>query len=165
MNFKEKKEPVTELMLGCNLNFTDEDKQQLHKLIDTYFRKRTGVANSKIENIAGGLLWVYSRINFLFENDGSWSQKNLGDLLGIKSKTISRMASQMMDSLRIDCFDSRFAREEVAEKDPRNNLFMTKEGFIVTKDDIKEMMLQRMKDKFGDILEISAETSQDQKKN
>ena len=170
MNFKDKKEPVMKLIFGCNLNFTDEDKQQLQKLIDTYFRKKTGVANSKIENIAGGLLWVYSRINFLFQNDERWSQKNLSVLLNLKSKTISRMASQMMDSLRIDYFDSRFAREEVAEKDPRNNFFMTKEGFIVTKDDIKEMMFQRMKDKFGDLVELeqtftgNKETSEECKK-
>ena len=162
MNFKDKKKPVMKLIFGCNLNFTDEDKQQLQKLIDTYFRKKTGVANSKIENIAGGLLWVYSRINFLFQNDERWSQKNLSVLLNLKSKTISRMASQMMDSLRIDYFDSRFARKVVAEKDPRNNYFMTKEGFIVTKDDIETMMFQRIKEKFGDVVELSPTFSENE---
>ena len=170
MNFKDKKEPVMKLIFELNLNFIEEDKEQLQKLIDTYFRKRNGVSNSKIENIAGGLLWVYSRINFLFQDDVNWSQKNLGVLLNLKSKTISRTASQMMDSLRIDYFDSRFARKEVAEKNPRNNFFMTKEGFIVTKNDIETMMIQRMKDKFGDLLELSPtfaeneETSQEHKK-
>ncbi len=143
MNFKDKKEPVTKLIFNLELGFSNEDKQQLNKLILTYFRKRT-VANSKIENIAGGLLWVYSRINFLFQDDETWSQKNIAKLLELKPKAISRKASDIMDSMNIDYFDSRFARKEISEKDPRNNYFMTKEGFIVTKEDIEEIMVKRI---------------------
>lgn len=46
-----------------------------------------------------------------------------------------------MNALRIDYFDSRFARKEVADKDPRNNFFMTNEGFIVDKRSVKKMII------------------------
>ena len=41
MNFKDKKVPVTELVFGLNLEFTLEDKEQIVKLIECYFRKKT----------------------------------------------------------------------------------------------------------------------------
>ena len=56
MDFKEKKEPVTQLVFNINLRFTEEDKIQLTKLIDSYFRKRANVVNSSIENLSGALL-------------------------------------------------------------------------------------------------------------
>lgn len=89
-------------------------------------------------------MWVYSRINFLFQYDDSWSQKNLASLLGIKSKTISSTASKIMDSLRIDYFDGRFARKEVAESNPLNKFIMTKEEFIVDKEMVKEQIINTM---------------------
>ena len=64
MNFKEKKDPVTKLIFGLGLRFTSEDKERIGKLIESYFRKRTNISNASIENIAGGIVWVYSRINF-----------------------------------------------------------------------------------------------------
>ncbi|MEA3514191.1 MAG: DUF6398 domain-containing protein [Nanoarchaeota archaeon] len=144
MNFKEKKDPVKELIFGLDLKFTSEDKEQIERLIESYFRKRTNIVNSNVENLAGGLLWVYSRINFLFQDDESWSQQNIAGILNIKPKTISNTASRMMDSLRIDYFDKRFARKEVSEEDPRNNFVMTKEGLILHKNDIKELIVNRM---------------------
>jgi len=140
MIFKEKKESVTKLIFSLDLDFTDEDEKQISKLIDSYFRKRTNFVNSSIENIAGGLLWVYSRINFLFENNYSWSQKNIAGMLGIKPKTVSNIASRIMDSLRISLFDERFARREIAENSPFNNFFMTSSGFILHKDQIEELI-------------------------
>jgi len=144
MNFKDKKVPVTELLFGLNLELTSEDKKQIAKLIESYFRKRINITNSSIENIAGGLLWIYSRINFLFQDDESWSQQSIAARLGIKPKTVSNIASKMMDALRIDYFDERFARKKVAEKDIRNNYIMTKSGFILHKDKVREMLIERM---------------------
>lgn len=139
MEFKDKKELVFKQIFGLNLTFTSEDKEQIAKLIETYFRKRTNIANSTIENIAGGLLWVYSRINFLFQDNKLWSQQSIAGMLGIKPKTISSTASKIMNALKIDCFDERFARKNVAEQNPLNNFFMTKLGFILHKDDIKKI--------------------------
>ena len=147
MNFKEKKEPVIGTIFGLDLYLTVEDKELLQKLIDSYFRKKKIFVNSDIKNIAGGLLWVYSRINFLFQYDNQWSQKSIAEKIGIKQKTISRTASSMMDSLNINYFDRRFAREEVAEKDPRNNFFMLQSGFILCKENVKEILHQRIDDK------------------
>src|SRR3989344_595276 len=141
MSFKDKKVFITELVFRLNLEFTSEDKEQIAKLIKSYFRKRTNIINSSIENLAGGLLWVYSRINFLFQDNESWSQQRIAGMLGIKPKTVSNIANKIMDALRIDCFDQRFARKEIAEKDPRNDFFMTKSGFILHKDDIKNIII------------------------
>jgi len=144
MSFKEKEKPVAELVFSFNLNYTKEDKMQLSKLIQAYFRKRANYVNSSVENLAGALLWVYSRINFLFQHDDSWSQQGIAGMIGIKPKTISNTASRIMDALNIDIFDERFARKDVAEKDPRNDFFMTPSGFIVHKDQIKELILRKM---------------------
>ena len=141
MDFKEKKGHAENLIFNLKLNLTPEDKIQLKKLIDSYFRKRTNITNSGIENIAGGLLWIYSRINFLFQYDEKWSQQSIAAKLGIKPKTVSNIASKMMDTLKIDYFDERFARKDVAEKDPRNDFIMTKSGFILHKDYVKEMII------------------------
>lgn len=112
---------------------TDEDKVQLGNLVETYFRKRRNYVNSRIENLAGALLWVYSRINFLFEHDETWSQKSLADSLGIRSKTISNVSMKIWDALNIDLFDPRFARKNVADSDYRKDFIMLPNGFIMPK--------------------------------
>ncbi|MBU0758230.1 MAG: hypothetical protein KKF44_09240 [Nanoarchaeota archaeon] len=133
MEFKEKKEPVMCNVFGLGLSMTDEDKVQLGNLVETYFRKRRNYVNSRIENLAGALLWVYSRINFLFEHDETWSQKSLADSLGIRSKTISNVSMKIWDALNIDLFDPRFARKNVADSDYRKDFIMLPNGFIMPK--------------------------------
>ena len=139
MDFKEKKEPVTQLVFNINLRFTEEDKIQLTKLIDSYFRKRANVVNSSIENLSGALLWVYSRINCLFQHNQDWSQKSIAELLNIKPEIISNTARRIMRTLRIDYFDVRFAREDIAKEDPQNNFLMTQSGLILDQDIIKKI--------------------------
>jgi hypothetical protein len=153
---KDKKESVEKLIFSLRLNLTSEDKIQLQKMINSYYRKKH-IMNSKTENIAGGLLWVYSRINFLFETDADWSQKEIAHALDLEPKSISRTASAMMTSLKIDLFDTRFARKEVVDKDFRNDLFITKEGFIMHKNDVANILLKQMREKFGDIIETDEE--------
>lgn len=155
--FVEKKEKVEEIIFKLDLSMNDEDKKNVQKLIDSYFRKKKLFVNSKVEFIAGGILWIYSRINFLFENDNEWSQKEIARKLDIKSKSVSRTSSTMMNHLNIDVFDKRFAKEEIVEKDPRNNFFMTKEGFIVDKEFIEKKLLENMSEKFGDSVEIKSD--------
>lgn len=123
-----KKEEISKVIFELDLLYTEEDKKLIQKLIESYFRKRN-LPNSKTEFVAGGLLWVYSRINFLFQHDDDWSQKELAKKLDIKPKSISRTSSVMFDRLKINCFDERFARKEVIDKSPFNNFFVTKEGF------------------------------------
>ncbi|MGM0497515.1 MAG: DUF6398 domain-containing protein [Bacteroidota bacterium] len=155
--FVEKKEKVEEIIFKLDLSMNNEDKKNIQKLIDSYFRKKKLFVNSKVEFIAGGILWVYSRINFLFQNDNEWSQKEIARKLDIKSMSISRTSSTMMDHLNIDVFDKRFVRNEIVEKDPRNNFFMTKEGFIVDKKFIEKKLLENMREKFGNFVDIRSD--------
>ncbi|MFT4326156.1 MAG: DUF6398 domain-containing protein [Candidatus Woesearchaeota archaeon] len=150
---KEKKEQVERIIFSLDLVYTNEDKKNIQKLIDSYFRKRN-IPDSRKENLAGGLLWVYSRINFLFQEDFEWSQKEIAKKIGIESKSISRMSSSLMNKMKIDIFDDRFARKEIIEKNPLNNFFMTKEGFIVDRKFIENQLLDNMRARFGDILDI-----------
>lgn len=150
---KYKKEEVKEIIFNLNLKYTDEDKINIQKLIDTYFRKKN-LPNSKVEFIAGSLLWIYSRINFLFENDINWSQKEIAKKLDVESKSISRLSSNLMDKMDICIFDERFARKEIIEKNPLNDFFMTKDGFIVDKKIIENQMFEHMKAKWGNIIDI-----------
>lgn len=153
---KEKKEKVEKIIFSLNLIYTDEDKTNIQKLIDSYFRKKN-IPDSRNENIAGGLLWIYSKINFLAENDTNWSQKEIAKKLEVKPKAISRMSSSLMEKLKINLFDDRFAKKEIIDKNPLNNFFMTKEGFIVDKKFIEEQLLNSFKDKFGDIMDINSD--------
>ncbi|MEK6921309.1 MAG: DUF6398 domain-containing protein [Nanoarchaeota archaeon] len=164
MNFKKKEKPVTELIFCLNIEYTQEDKMQLSKLIQSYFRKRTNYVNSSMENLAGALLWVYSRINFLFENDESWSQQSIAGMIGIKPKTISNTASRIMDSLNIDVFDERFARKEIVDKDPRKDFLMMPSGFIVHKDQIKDLLINGLAKRDQKPIE-KEEVSSDENKN
>ena len=45
MEFKEKKEPVEKLIFDMKLNLTQEDKKQLQKIINSYFRKKKHFVN------------------------------------------------------------------------------------------------------------------------
>lgn len=152
---KETKKEVEKILFNLELSYNNEDKKNLQNLINSYFRNRN-IPNSKIEFIIGGLLWVYSRINFLFENDINWSQKEIAKKLNIESKSISRTASYIMKLMNIDYFDKRFARKEISKKDPRNNFIMTKEGFIVDKNFIEDKLLENMRQKFGDTIDIKS---------
>ncbi len=126
-----------DLAFNLGLVFSLEDKEKFTKLVESYFRKRTDIINSDINNLCGGLLWAYSRINFLFENNKNWSQQNIAQLLEIKPKTISNITSKIMHALKINCFDDRFARKEISDNNPIKQFVMTESGFIVHKDDIK----------------------------
>jgi hypothetical protein len=136
MNFKEKKDAVLNIVLKLELNFTSEDKEKITKLIETYFRKRMNIINSDINNLCGGLLWTYARINFLFEKDKSWSQQSIAQLLNVKQKTISNITSKIMDSLKINFCDERFVRKEISDQNPLKQFVMTESGFIVHKSDL-----------------------------
>ena len=134
----DKKETITNTIFGINLNYTEEDREKLNELISSYCRKQVGVSNSKIENISGGLLWVYSKVNFLWEEDNSWSRGSIAEKLGVKSKTIGNKATEIMKALGIGCFDARFARKNVADENPFNKFGMTSEGFMVLREEWDE---------------------------
>ena len=143
MNFKEKKDLVLNLAFNLNLGFILADREKFTKLVESYFRKRTNIVNSDINNLCGGLLWVYSRINFLFENNKDWSQQNIAELLGIRAKTISNIAGKIMFGLKINVFDDRFARKEISDNNPMNKYVMTESGFIIHKDDLDKIISKK----------------------
>lgn len=127
-------ENLENIIFGIELDYTEEDREKLKKLISSYCGKRVGVSNSKIENISGGLLWVYSKVNFLWEGDDSWSRGSIAEKLGVKSKTIGNKAAEIMKALGIGCFDERFARKNVADRNPFNKFEMRSDGFIVMRE-------------------------------
>ncbi len=116
------------------LHFTEEDKALLKKLSTAYVRKRTGIVVSKPEITAAALLWLYSKTNFLWENDEIWKQQNIAQLFILKQKTIGNKTSEIAKALKIDVFDLRFCRKEVSDQNPLNNFVMLPSGFIVSKD-------------------------------
>lgn len=118
------------------LHFTEEDKVLLTKLTQAYFRKRMGISNSKPEVTAAAILWVHSKINFLWEHHENWKQQPLAQLFSVKPKTIGNKASEIIKALKIDIFDERFCRKEVADENPFKQFVMLPSGLIVTKDQL-----------------------------
>lgn len=129
----EKKDAVLQLLLEQEsvLNYSEEDKMQLKKLTITYFRKRTMVTNSNIQITAAAILWQYSKLNFLFENNGIWSQKNIAKLFDVRPKSVSSKSTEISKALKINYFDERFCRKEISDRNPFKKFAMTPSRFIV----------------------------------
>ena len=54
----------------------------------------------------------------------------------IQQKTVGNKASEIAKALKIDIFDERFCRKEIADKNPLNQFVMLPSGFIVSKDQL-----------------------------
>lgn len=136
MQNKQKHQEVLELIEEKlkKLDHNEEDKKLINKLIDAYFRKRTRVSNSKIKITATAILWTYSKMNYLWENNQSWTRQSLADLFNAKAKTTGDKASEISKTLKIRLWDDRFCRKEVAEGNPMKDLVMTISGAIAPKD-------------------------------
>lgn len=120
------------------LNYNAEDAGLIYKLTEAYCRKRKGVSNSRINTTAAALLWVYSKVNFLWEGGKDWSRQALADLFEAKAKTVGDKASEIMKALAIDYWDDRFARKDIAEESPYKKYVMAPSGMIVPKDMLPE---------------------------
>jgi len=121
------------------LSHTPEDSRLLYKLVESYCRRKKGISNTrKVNTTAASLLWVYSRINFLSENDKKWSRQSLAELFEASSKTVGDKASEIMKALKINYWDDRFAREEVAENSPYLKYGVSPQGFIIPLDVISK---------------------------
>jgi tetratricopeptide (TPR) repeat protein len=121
-----------------SLNCSVEDTHLIKKLAETYFRKRTGVSSSQPKTTAGGILWAYSKVNFLWEGNHKWSRQGLADLFGASAKTVGDKAAEIHRALKIQLWDERFAREDVANRSPFKNMVVTPSGMIVPKNMIPE---------------------------
>lgn len=116
------------------LNYTAEEAGLIYKLTEAYCRKRKGVSDSRLNTTAAALLWVYSKINFLWEGNKNWSRQKIADLFEAKAKTIGDKALEIMKALKIDYWDERFTREDISEKNPYKNYTMASSGVIMPKD-------------------------------
>lgn len=100
------------------LPHNNEDEEKINKIWRFYERKRK-FKKCHPEVMAGAILWAYARINFLWEHEGKkWMQKNISDVCGISAKVLGRAASALMDELDMEILDARFARQELADKNP-----------------------------------------------
>ncbi|MFH1440191.1 MAG: DUF6398 domain-containing protein [Candidatus Woesearchaeota archaeon] len=133
----EKYQQVVDLLLSKKefLSYTDEDNKLIVKLWDKYWKKRKGNLKSSSEVLAAAVLWQYSSNNFLWEYDKTWSQKSLAELFQVNPKTIGENSRQIKKLLKIDYFDDRFCRKDVADKNPFKEMAVLPSGFILSKDD------------------------------
>lgn len=113
-----------------------EDEEKINKILKFYSRKRKA-SYGNIYNFTAAVLWAYSKINFLWEIEGeAWQQKNLAKLCEVSKSTLRQKSKKIMDDLKMELFDQRFARKEMADKNPMNNLCVDpKTGLILPKDD------------------------------
>jgi len=134
-----KHDEILRLMLSkkSELRFTEEDEKKLTDLWKKYYKK-TGSGSSQ-EVLAGAVLWTYSKINFLWETDKSWSQQHIADMFITKPKTISNKSREIINALKIKNWDERFCRKEVYENSPFNNLVILPEsGYIVSREQAEQ---------------------------
>ncbi|MEK6867517.1 MAG: hypothetical protein AABX98_01710 [Nanoarchaeota archaeon] len=66
--------------------------------------------------------------------------------------------------MNIDVFDERFARKEIVDKDPRKDFLMMPSGFIVHKDQIKDLLINGLAKRDQKPIE-KEEVSSDENKN
>lgn len=118
------------------LPHTEEDKEKINKLWRFYGRKRN-VQSGQSKSVAVAILWAYARINFLWEEEGKlWMQKSLAKICGVGTETIGRKTSALMKSMKIEPMDQRFARQEMADKNPMNKLLVDpKTGMLFFEND------------------------------
>ena len=133
---EEKYEKVVEFLLSKKevLNYNEEDSKILIKLWAAYWKKRKGKLNSSQEVLAAAVLWVYSSSNFLWEANKKWTQNSLSELFKVRGKTIGENSRQIRRLLKINNFDNRFCRKDVAERNPLNKFVVSPNGFILPKD-------------------------------
>lgn len=146
MNKNQKCEEVINLFENKlkELNPNKEDKKLIFKLVYTYYRKKKGVSNSASDVMAASFLWLYSKMNFLWESDKDWMQMNIASLFGIRSKTISNKSAEISKALKIQLWDDRFCKKKVLEHDPFKKFAMTAEGMIIPKDMAQENLIPFM---------------------
>lgn len=119
------------------LPHTEEDIERVKKIINFYSRKRNILPGS-VNSFISAVLWVYAKINFLWELEGElWQQKNLAKICDVSASTLGAKATKIMKDLKIDMMDQRFARQEMVEKNPLAQLCVDpKTGMILKKEDV-----------------------------
>ena len=124
-----------------HLSYTEEDEKLIEKLWKTYCRKRKGLTRTPVETWAASILWLYSKMNFLWENDRKWTQKALASIFNTRQKTISSKCTEITSLLKIKQWDERFCRKSIAESDPLYNFVMTASGAITSREDAIQNMI------------------------
>jgi tetratricopeptide (TPR) repeat protein len=119
------------------LGVTEEDKKLLQKLALHYCKKKD-ISRMSPENVAGGILWQYSRMNGFWEGNKDWSLQNIAMLIQAKPKTIGNTAGDIVKTLKIEFCDERYCRKEVSDQDPFKQFAMLQSGFIIPRDTAEE---------------------------
>ncbi len=118
------------------LPHTVEDEEMIDKIVAFYGRKRDA-PGGRAQTMAAGVVWLYARINFLSEKEGKkWTQAPIAQIFGVSKATLGKKAGELMDSLKIELLDQRFARREMAAQNPLAKMMVDPQsGFLFMKDD------------------------------
>lgn len=106
------------------LPYTPEDMEKIGKILRFYGRKKTIVFGRQPQALAAGIIYIYSRINFLGSTEKEWTQKNIARLCGVSESTVATKAKAVMKALKMELLDVRFARQSMAEKNPMETLMV-----------------------------------------
>lgn len=102
----------------AKLPHTPEDEEKLKKLWQAYGRKRRAPAGN-VHSVAAALLWVYARVNFLWDvQSKEWQQQHIAEIAGVSKSTLGQKAMAIIKSMKIEPMDLRYARQDIAEKNP-----------------------------------------------
>lgn len=133
------------------ISHNDEDEEKIRKIWKFYQRKRN-IAGGQAKALAAGILYAYARINFLNFEQKSWKQSNIAAFCKVSESTAGTKAKQIMEGLKMEMMDRRFARTTVAEKNPLNKMMVNPEtGLLFMEDDnveIPGIRLRKTKDDY-----------------
>ena len=115
----------------CMEFFDEELANYAFKLLRTVSRKsKLNIARGKVEIWAAAIVYVISRLNFLFDKDSRnfISVDELCDSFNVKKSTVSKKATQIENICQISFFDKRFTNPVIAKS---FNFQMNPEGVII----------------------------------
>lgn len=118
----------------CRDNIDEEYYYLGILLLEKLARKRPSpLLSGKTHVWAAGVLCALGTINFLFDKSTVpyISKEDLADCCGVKQSTASEKSRLIRELFKMSYWDSRFSTRRMHERNPLNNLMITKNGFIL----------------------------------
>ncbi len=138
---KEKENALIEMVCDyCKENIDDEYAELGEKLVKKLGRKRdVPFQRGKLEIWAAAVIHALGSVNFLFDKsfEPYVTAQEICDYFETKKTTVSNKARQIRDTLKMTPFDSDFSTQEVADRNPLNEMVMV-DGFIVPLEELPE---------------------------
>ena len=130
----------------CRTRINEEYTGLCEKMIDKMSRKRyVPFLSGRKETWAAAIVYSIGQINFLF--DSSFKPfiegAEICSHFNVSRSTVTNKAKQIRDMFNMGYFDDEFSTERSIESNPMNNFVMLKNGLIVTKDQLKDIILDQ----------------------